>query len=187
MFNLFGGSKNTVKEPKILICSIGDAPVAPDKLIYQPHFNNITEQNSPTVTDFFSFMTGKTFDIVHLFVKVEANGTVQGKPGIQLLEYLSKADVKLIMFATNNPGDNYIKAFANNRPKNLGNMNIVMTLDREGDKFTNFFKELFDLMAKGKSMPMAWVQIIPQAEGPWQEKAPSTIFDAGRGHIKFTP
>ena len=60
-------------------------------------------------------------------------------------------------------------------------------LDRRGERFRDFFRDLFGLMANGESFFMSWVKLAPQAEGPWMEKLPSTYVVTTRGDIKFIP
>jgi hypothetical protein len=176
--------KRIISNPGILMCSVGvdsefAALIAQDRLIYQGHYKNITECQAVTVSDFVAFISDKTFDIVHLFVNIEADGTIEGVSGIEVLEYLLKADAKLIISASSNS-----HVFnADQLPK----VNLVMTLDRGGDKFGKFFKELFELVAKGESLMTAWVKLVPQASGPWMEKVPSTVFIPGWGDVRFIP
>ncbi len=63
-------------------------------------------------------------------------------------------------------------------------VNLVMTLNRNGDNFGRFFRSLFQMMLKGVSMPMAWVKLAPQ--GPVQPPdIPGTICMMGAGQIAF--
>lgn len=187
MFNLFGRGKNVVQNPAILICSIGGATVFPeDREIYAP-YPNVVEHRSNSVSDFDLYLENKKFDIVHLFADFANDGTVDGHAGIRLLQLLTRADVKLALFASNNSGDQYMAAFPPEKRPGVDNMHLVMTLDRKGDNFFNSFKSILALMAEGKSMPVAWVTLAPQHEGPWMEKMPDTIFLARRGQLKFVP
>jgi hypothetical protein len=187
MFNLFGRGKDKIENPAILVCAIGNAPAFPqDKSIYQP-YPNITEYKANSLSDLESFVTGKTFDIVHLFVNFAADGTVEGQAGIKLLQLLTQADTKLAVFAAGNPAENYRAAFPATERKGVNDMHLVLTLDRKGENFLNFFKGIFEQMAQGKSMPMAWVTLAPQHDGPWMEQMPDSIFEARRGQLKFVP
>jgi hypothetical protein len=187
MFNLFSRGKDKVQNPAILLCTIGDAPDLPqDKTIYQP-YSNITEFKANNLSDLEAFLNGKTFDIAHLFVNFASEGTVEGQAGIKLLQLLTKADTKLAIFASGNPVEHYMAAFPAKQRKGVDNMHLMLTLDRKGDNFLNFFKGIFEQMAQGKSMPMAWVTLAPQHEGPWMEKMPECIFEANRGQLKFVP
>jgi hypothetical protein len=63
--------------------------------------------------------------------------------------------------------------------------NIVVVLNRNGDKFAPFFQHLFTAMFEGQSMPMAWVQLAPQGPSPRQDENPGSIFAAEAGHVTF--
>jgi hypothetical protein len=189
MFGLFNRSKNTVKNPKILLASVGagnETLFATDREMYQSHFSDITEHQAASVSDFFDFIRGKTFDIVHLFAEVKPNGTIQDVSGYEFLGNLSQAETKLVIFATDNSGDKYIAFFPQAKDKSIKPMNAVMTLDRKGDLFPKFFKSLFGFMASGDTMPQAWVKLAPQNPNI-EHNAPETIFSAGFGSVKFVP
>jgi hypothetical protein len=68
--------------------------------------------------------------------------------------------------------------------KNGWPVNLVITLNRNGEHFGRFFQRLFSLMLAGKSMLMAWVELAPQ--GPHQpHDIPGTICVADAGHVAF--
>ncbi len=191
MFKLFGNDKNTVKSPKILICLVGDATGSADfqqdKAIYQV-YQDVTEYRATTCADLITFVDGKTFDIVHLLAPVAEDGTVDGLPGIRLLTGLSRAGAKLIVFASENSVESYIAAFPAKQRTGFVEPNLVLTLERKGEKFVSFFGSLFKLMAKGLTMPLAWVKLAPQGgDGPKMQELPETIFEANLGQIKFVP
>lgn len=187
MFGLFDRSKKTVKNPKILLASIGaidEALFTVDREIYQTYFSDITEHQAASVSNFFHFISGKTFDIVHLFAEVKPNGTIQDISGYEFFENLSQAETKLVLFASDNSGDNYIAFYP--KAKNIKKMNGVMTLDRKGDFFPKFFKSLFGFIVSGDTMPQAWVKLAPQ-NPHIEHSAPETIFCADYGSVKFAP
>ena len=65
-------------------------------------------------------------------------------------------------------------------------VNLVLTNSRNGKHFGTFFKSLFQMMWKGASMPVAYVQLAPQ--GPKQPKnIPATILMVGAGQVTFAP
>ena len=62
--------------------------------------------------------------------------------------------------------------------------NIVITLNRNGDTFSPFFRSLFADMRLGTSMPMAWAKLAPQ--GPQaRSDIPGTLCLLEAGHIAF--
>ncbi|BCM94370.1 hypothetical protein IAD21_06277 [Abditibacteriota bacterium] len=185
MFKLFSRGKNKIENPAILLCTLGSASAFPqDTAIYQP-YPNIAEFKANTLSELANFLSGKTFDIVHLFVEFADDGTIEGQAGMQLVELLTKADTKLAIFACDNSIEKYMAAFPAGQRQGVSNMHLVLTLDRNGENFFTFFKGIFELMAKGKSMPMAWVTLAPQHDGPWMEKMPGCVFEANRGQLKF--
>jgi len=192
MFGLFKRVNNTVKNPKILLASIRaghEQLFTQDCDIYQGQFNGIfndtTEYRAANISEFFEFINGKTFDIVHLFADIETNGTIQDVSGTEFLKKLSASEVKVLIFASDNPGDNYV-AFSKDIGKNIKPMNLVMTIERKGDLFPSFFKSLFGFMAFGHTMPMAWVELAPQNVNKTGSDTPGAIFSAGLGSLKFS-
>ena len=187
MFNFFKRGNDTIQNPSILICVVGAAPnFEQDKAIYEP-YSTVAEFKAKDLSDLETFLVGKTFDIVHLFMDFASDGTVEGQAGVKVFQLLTKADAKLVLLASDNSMDNYMAAFPVNQTKGIDNFHLVMTLDRKDDNFFDFFKSVFVLMAQGKSLPMAWVTIAPQHDGPWMEKLPDTVFAAKRGQLKFVP
>jgi hypothetical protein len=65
-------------------------------------------------------------------------------------------------------------------------VDLVITLDRNGEAFGRFFKSLFELMLTGVSMPMAWVTLAPQGPDASNDN-PGMIFHAEAGGVMFTP
>ena len=123
---------------------------------------------------------------MHLFAEVKSNGTVEDVFGYKFLENLSQADTKLVIFASDNSGDNYIAFSPKDKTKNIRPMNMVMTLERKGDLFPKFFKSLFSFMVSGDTMPEAWVKLAPQ-NPHIEHNTPGAIFSAGFGAVKFLP
>jgi hypothetical protein len=200
---LFGGTKTaqpnkvskpnieTIQDPRILLCSIRrdsqDADLLmEDRLIYQDCYKNLVEYRAKGISDFLAFLQDKSFDIAHLFIDVDADGTLEGQSIPQVMRYLEQRDVKLILFADTGPARNPTKGFHADNTKGI-RVNFVVTIDRRGERFRTFFKKLFTLMANGESLFMAWVKIAPQAEGPWMDDLPSTYVAVGRGELKFIP
>ena len=180
----------TIKAPKILLCSIkgddiDDALLAQDRSIYQDHYENIIEYKAEGVIDFYRFTQSKAFDIVHLFVKLEPGGTAEKQPVSHILRHLAMQDVKLVIFARNNSSEAR-QGFRRSMMFGI-KINFIVVLDRKGESFSRFFRELFGLVASGMSFLMAWVKLAPQTEGPWMENLPRTYGVTDRGDLKFIP
>jgi len=93
-----------------------------------------------------------------------------------------------VVFASENPVENYVAAFPPKQRIGFVEPNLVLTLERKGENFVKFFGSLFGLMAKGRTMPMAWVKMAPQGgDSRRMQELPETIFEANLGQIKFVP
>lgn len=68
--------------------------------------------------------------------------------------------------------------------KNDWPANIVITLNRNGDAFSRFFKNLFSQMHHGTTMPHAWVKLAPQGPASNADQ-PGTVVLLEAGHIAF--
>ena len=65
------------------------------------------------------------------------------------------------------------------------NSNLVLILDRKGAAFSNCFRRLFEMMNKGASMLMAWVELAPQVPGHEHPDLPESVMVAEAGHVTF--
>ena len=93
-----------------------------------------------------------------------------------------------MVFASENPVDNYVAAFPAKQRTGFVEPNLVLTLERKGENFVKFFGSLFSLMAQGRTMPMAWVKLAPQGgDSRRMHELPGTIFEVNLGQIKFLP
>ena len=158
MFGLFGRSKNTVKNPKVLVASIGSndtSLVSSDRRIYEGYFDDIETCQTESVAEFYKYIREKTFDILHLFASLDSDQTIEGETGPAFFERLSQANVKIFIFASDNEGDLLIPFCSQATNAGVARMNLVMTLDRKGELFGSFFKTLFGSMVSGRTMPEA--------------------------------
>ena len=107
---------------------------------------------------------------------IDAAGTTIS--GTELIEKCCDAGLKLLWIASENPPDGYIKNFRARGKK----LNLVMTISRKGEKFTDFLDGLLAQMSQGTTMPTAWVNLVPQRPKTASD-APECIFFAGRGGV----
>jgi hypothetical protein len=98
-------------------------------------------------------------------------------------DLIKSAHAYIAVFAFENGGNAYIKRMGKRADWGA---NIVMVLNRNGDKFAVFFKHLFAAMFEGQTMPVAWVQLAPQGPSPKHDDMPSSIFAAEAGHVTFS-
>ena len=121
-------------------------------------------------------------NVLFVYCYIEADGSIRGcSKGIRELIHDSGAAVAVI--ATDNPGKNYIAA---TKRSSYGKANLVMTLNRKSDIFSQFFQRLFSEMKRGVSMPVAWNKLAPQIPGGAHTDCPDTIFACELGQLAFS-
>jgi len=182
-------SHDEVVHSKVLVCSL------------HPKFADLLRVDTssygqfypaPTVAAFGSIQElsgaiAKGYDIVHLFCDASPEGIITDSrgattTGTALIQACCDSAVKLLWVASENSPDAYIKGFkAGGKP-----VNLVMTINRQGAKFSAFLERLLAKMSAGETMPVAWVAISPQSpDDPRQKDSPACIFAAGRGGVKL--
>lgn len=120
-------------------------------------------------------------DVLILYADIASNGSIQNSNN-NLREIIRNSGAKVVLVASENKGENYIAAAADT---GFGRANLVMTLERKGQKFPNFFKLLFSEMMRGTTMPIAWVKLAPQIPGHEHQDCPETIFSCEAGQVRF--
>jgi hypothetical protein len=98
------------------------------------------------------------------------------------IQYHRDSDATIVVVATANSTAAYIAA---GRKQKYGAANLVMTLDRKGSSFGNFFQSLFTQMRNGASMPTAWAKLAPQGPSAQHAHCPDTIFACELGQLAF--
>jgi hypothetical protein len=111
--------------------------------------------------------------VLFLYANVASDGSIVGAVESSVRQFAAGAGAALVVIASNNPSEHV--AVAHQRPGSR-DASLVFTIDRRGDGFGRFFKEIFTLMKAGKTMPMAWAKIAPQHESVMPQYAPATIF-----------
>ena len=99
-----------------------------------------------------------------------------------LREIIRDAKAIIVLIATDNPPDSYMVAA---KREAYGQANLVMTIERKGSAFPNFFEKLFQLMRQGMTMPVAWNELAPQIPGLEHKDCPGCIFACECGQIGF--
>jgi hypothetical protein len=180
--------KDEVIGSTVLVCGLDarfEELADGDSQIYKRFYRATTTRMFNTGSDLVAALQDK-YDIIHLFCDVLNDGTLLDSEGgtisgTALLEHSCAAGVKLVWIANGNPSDRYINGF-NARGKRV---NVVMTLDRNGAKFSEFLDKMLFRMFYGDSMPVAWADLCPQVPGTQHPDAPVCIFWAGRGSVKL--
>jgi hypothetical protein len=122
-----------------------------------------------------------TCAVLFVYCSLDTEGRIVGRAE-NVRDVIKRAGAYVAVIASENPGASYIKGVGRRKDWRA---NIVMVLDRKGDKFALFFRKLFEETFTGHSMLTTWVKLAPQAAGQWQEEAPGTIMAAEAGHITF--
>jgi hypothetical protein len=119
-------------------------------------------------------------NVLFIYGSIDGDGSIRNSQA-GLRELIRDSGAVVAVVATNNSGQNYIKAGAK---KPYGSANLVLTLDRKGTAFSQFLYQLFTAMKRGTSMPVAWVRLAPQHESQ-DANLPETIFACERGQVCF--
>ncbi|MEA5115289.1 MAG: hypothetical protein VB050_14810 [Geobacteraceae bacterium] len=119
--------------------------------------------------------------VLFIYCDIGSTGRIVGA-NKTLRELIKDAGAYVAVVASENDTEAYIKAMEG---RNDWNANIVLSMDRNGEKFAEFFSKLFSAMFKGTSMLIAWVELVPQIPGYDHPDAPGTIMAAEAGHIVF--
>jgi hypothetical protein len=174
---------------KVLVCSL-DPKFAElldaDSRLYGRFYAALRKATFAGIQE-LSAALGEGYDIVHLFCDASAEGIITDSSGAtisgtSLIQKCCDSGVKLLWIASENKPDAYIEGFkAGGKP-----LNLVMTIHRQGTKFSLFLEKLLSKMSRGETMPAAWVAISPQnPSDPRQKESPVCIFAAGRGGVKL--
>jgi hypothetical protein len=121
-------------------------------------------------------------DVLFVYCDIAADGSLGLGKEITLRHVADRAGASIVVLASNNSAEHGIAASKLPGPKRA---NLVWTLNRRGDSFPRFFKELFSRMKTGKSMPMAWVAISPQHRSEAHQDLPETICQMEGGQVRF--
>ena len=124
-----------------------------------------------------------TANILFVYAQLNENGTIRGVDRSGIRQIAQATSAAIIVVASPNSPDSYFNSAKLDGPKRA---NLVLTLDRKGAAFPNFFHALFTKMRDGENMtmPMAWVQLAPQA--PVQpDDIPATLFLAEGANLVF--
>jgi hypothetical protein len=121
-------------------------------------------------------------DVLFVYAEIAPDGSLGLSKEFTLRHLAEKAGASIAVLASNNPPEHGIVASKLSGPKRA---NLVWTLNRRGDAFPRFFKELFTRMKGGKSMPLAWVAIAPQYQSEAHRDLPETICQMEAGQVRF--
>jgi hypothetical protein len=177
---------------KILARAIADPTIGFANLA-GPHCETIVAQDHASIGGLFPGRCQVTAasipecNILFLYCTLLPSGKVSGYE-TSLRDLIGTSRATAAVIASEVPADllkneEFVKSLA--RGANAA-VDLVITLDRNGETFGRFFKSLFELMLTGVSMPMAWVTLAPQGPDASNDN-PSMIFHAEAGGVMFTP
>lgn len=145
MFSLFRRTR-TIKSPTIgfldLSQTVASSELAEDKTAIGPLFSSSFESSTDP----------PKCDVLFIYCEIKDDGAIGSHPRT-LREIIRDSGAAIVVVATANITAAYMAA---GKKQKHGAANLVMTLDRRGPGFGNFFRHLLTLMKNGVSMPVAW-------------------------------
>jgi hypothetical protein len=121
-----------------------------------------------------------------LFLYCDLDGQVRVLPElIPLRDLVRQAGARVVVLASELPKSILNPQFSKViGPASDWPANVAFTLDRKGDAFSRFFRELFSLMLAGTNMLNAWVELVPQVPNQPND-GPVMIMVPEIGHLAF--
>jgi hypothetical protein len=177
VYLVFRGRNQGIADPTLGFLNLGGDVFAP-----------LIEQDRTALSPLFTKIeTGTGYQIpkcnvLFVYTEIASDGTLGLGKEVTIRHLADRAGAAIVVLASNNPADRGINASKLPGPKRA---NLVWTLDRRGETFPRFFKELFTRMKAGKSMPVAWVAISPQYESEAHRDLPETICQMEAGQVRF--
>jgi len=168
VYKFWTSGRVRLPNPKLGLMNLGGeeftAILNEDRVTFGPLFDNVVVSTDGSIPQ---------CNVLFLYADVASDGSIGGAAESSVRQFALSAGAALLVVASNNPSEHI--AAAHKRPGSR-NGSLVFTIDRRGDGFGRFFKEIFTLMKAGKTMPMAWAKIAPQHESVMPKYAPVTIF-----------
>jgi hypothetical protein len=125
-------------------------------------------------------------NVLFIYCILEGSGKISGS-SFSLRDVIKTAGAHIVVVASEIPANVVTsREFGQYISRNEDwSANIVITLNRNGDVFEQFFRKLFMHMYTGMSMPIAWSKLAPQGTNN-QADSPGTIAILEAGHIAFS-
>jgi len=124
-------------------------------------------------------------NVLFLYCVLDASGRIAGQQ-FPLRDLIRSAGAHIVVVAFDNPANilTSIKFQQYLQSQDNWPANIIFTVNRNGDTFGHFFKNLFTQMHTGITMPNAWVSLAPQGPNGHAD-CPGTIALMEAGHVTF--
>jgi hypothetical protein len=126
-------------------------------------------------------------NVLFVYCVLEPSGRIAGQ-SFSLRDVIKAAGAHIAVVASENSPDVLTSSEFGQFLNTKGNWpaNIIITVNRNGDTFGEFFKKLFTQMHAGITMPLAWVNLAPQGPSGHAD-CPGTIALLEAGHVTFHP
>jgi len=177
LYLIFRGRSQAIADPILGFLSLGGELFAPliteDRTALSPLFSKLETGTGHQIPK---------CDVLFVYADIAFDGSLGLGKDVTIRHLADKAGASIAVLASNNPPEHGIVASKLSGPKRA---NLVWTLNRRGDAFPRFFKELFTRMKGGKSMPLAWVAIAPQYQSEAHRDLPETICQMEAGQVRF--
>lgn len=177
LYLTFRGRNLGIIEPTIGFLNVGGDSFVP-----------LVEQDRTALGPLFSkieMATGYQIpkcSVLFIYADVAPDGSLGLGGNITLRHLAERAGALIAVLASNNSAEQTVAATKFPGPKRA---NLVWTIDRKGEAFSRFFKELFTRMKAGTTMPRAWVAIFPQHRHDVHYDLPDTICQLEAGQVRF--
>ena len=122
-------------------------------------------------------------NVLFVYCDFESDGKIAGTP-VGLREVIRDSGALIVVVASETSREACMEA-VKPQPAPYGRANLVLTLDRRGMVFASFYRRLFEQMAKGVTMPVAWVSLAPQIPGRDHIDCPTGAFLCEAGQVAF--
>ena len=164
-----------IKDPEIgylnLLGAAGEPLIEADKKILNGLFKTSHESKKDV----------PLCQVLFLYCSVDSEGNIAGAQE-SLRAIIKKSTAFIAVVASDNLAKSYIQALEKTHDWRA---NIALVVDRKAEKFALFYKKLFEAMFKGTSMPLAWIELAPQAPQRDHVDAPTALMVAEAGHLTF--
>lgn len=153
-----------------------------------PGFDELVKQDAKALGPLFMrSRVGKphqipSAEVLFVYAHLNDDGTIRGPKTVGVRQIVQATHAAIVVVASPNTPESIRNAIGLRGPKSA---NLVFTLDRKGEGFPRFFRELFEKMQAGEDMMSAWVALTPQHPDAQAPDAPSTMLVAEGGKIAF--
>jgi hypothetical protein len=177
LYLTFRGRNAGVIDPTLGFLNVGGEAfvslIEEDRSILSPLFSKIEMAAG--------YQTPKC-NVLFIYADIAPDGSVGLGSNLTIRHLAERAGALIAVLASNNSSEHTVAATKLPGPKRA---NLVWTIDRKGEAFSQFFKELFTRMKAGTTMPRAWNAIAPQYRHDVHHDLPVTVCQLEAGQVRF--